>query len=210
MSRRGWSLGLLSVLWLCAADWDDPLRGLVIESNELFAAEQFSRAQEKLEEALRQRPDSKLLHFNLGAVLFRLGDFEGALAQFQGALGDADDRFAAKVYYNIGNCQVRLQRLRLALDAFKKAVKLDPEDRDARVNLEFVATALAKGELSQRAKDAYAQALGLVEKRLYRQALEALGPVAQEEPAAAKRYASFLRRLQQVVEIVPPVPEAKI
>lgn len=194
---------LTACLFLTAAGVDDALTALVSDAQRFYGAEQFSEAQAKLEEALRQKPDSRLLHFNLGAVLYRLGDFEGALAQFQGALGDEDDRFASRVYYNIGECQVRLKQQRLALDAFKKAAKLDPSDLDARVNLEFVAAALARSELSQKAKAAYADAQSLVEKRLYRQALEVLGPVLQAEPAAAKRYGNFLQRLQQVAELAP-------
>jgi tetratricopeptide (TPR) repeat protein len=206
--RVGWFLvvGLFSI----AADWDESLNSSVRESNELYAREQFAAAQEKLEGALRQKSDSKLLHFNLGTVLFRLGDFDGALAQFQGALGDVDDRFASKVYYNIGSCQYRLERMRLAFDAFKKAATLDPDDRDARVNLELVAAALASSEVSQRAQNAFAEAQKLVGKRLYRQALDTLSPVLRDEPAAAKRYATFVRRLQQIVEIVPPPQETKI
>src|SRR5262249_15174185 len=153
-----------------------------------------SRAQEKLEAALEQKPDSKLLHFNLGSVDFRLGDFQSALTQFQGALGDEDDRFASKVYYNIACCQMRLNHPQQALDAFKKAVRLDPADRDARINLEFVANLLAQAEPSQRAKDAYTEALQLIEKRLYRQALETMNPILKNEPAAVRRYSNFVRR----------------
>jgi tetratricopeptide (TPR) repeat protein len=208
--RRRLGLAWLPILFLCAAGWDDALTSLVRDSNELFAKEQYASAQEELETALKEWPESKLLHFNLGTVLYRLGDLEGALAQFQGALGDTDDRFASKVYYNIGDCQVRLKRPHSALDAYKKALKLDPTDRDARVNLELVATALARSEVSQRAKDAFAEAQKLIEKRLYRQALEALGPILKDEPAAAKRYGTFVRRLQEVVEIAPTAPETNL
>ena len=195
---------------LIAADATEPIDALVKAGQQFYAVEQWSPAQEKFEEALKQRPDSRILHFDLGTVLFRLGDFEGALTQFQGALGDTDDQFASKVYFNIGNCQYRLKREQLALEAYRKAAKLDPSDRDARVNLELVAQSLAKGQVSQRARDAYAEAQKLVSKRLYRQALDTLAPVLQEEPAASKRYGKFARRLQQIADIAPAVAEAKI
>jgi tetratricopeptide (TPR) repeat protein len=202
-------LGACAAVLLGAA-WDPAVVELVREGRDLYEAEQFAQAQAKFEEALQQRPELRILHFDLGTVLYKMGDFEGALGQFQGALGDTDQSFASKVYYNIGNCHYRLQRLRLAMDAYRKAIRLSPEDHDARVNLELVAAMLARTELSQRARDAYAKALRLAEKRLYHQALQALTPVLEEEPAAAKRYASFVRRLQQVVGLVPAVEGTKI
>ncbi|MDE6556769.1 MAG: tetratricopeptide repeat protein [Duncaniella sp.] len=45
---------------------------------------------------------------------------------------------SAKLYYNLGNCYYRLGRNGNAIVAYERALRLDPTDKDAKFNLDFV------------------------------------------------------------------------
>lgn len=64
-----------------------------------------------------------------GSSLYKSGDYEGALAEFQKS-DSADSKF------NQGNAHTRLGQLDDAIEAYKKALELDPDMEDAKKNLE--------------------------------------------------------------------------
>ena len=107
----------------------------------------------KYNEALVDRPDSPLLHFNLGDALYRQGKFTDAVNALQQVPGtDADSTRTARVAYNIGNAKYRLAQAAEASDpksalglyaealaAYRRAMGAAPDDVDAKFNHEFVA-----------------------------------------------------------------------
>lgn len=78
------------------------------------------------------RPD-----FNSGDALYRLEDYDRSEQLFRSLAGN--ERLPrptrASAYYNLGNVSVRKEDYRAAVDAYRKAVTLAPDDADARHNL---------------------------------------------------------------------------
>lgn len=66
-----------------------------------------------------------------GTSLYKSGDYEGALAEYQKA-NDADG------LYNQGNAHARLQNIDEGIKAYEKALELDPDMEDAKTNLEIL------------------------------------------------------------------------
>ena len=56
-----------------------------------------------------ERPESARLHLNVGDALFQLGDFEGALGEFERVSAADDPALAALGHYNKGNAHFQLQ-----------------------------------------------------------------------------------------------------
>ncbi len=52
----------------------------------------------------------------------------------------AEEGTSANLYYNIGNCYYRQGKPGMAILYYERALRLDPSDKDARANLEFVNT----------------------------------------------------------------------
>lgn len=109
-----------------AEDWWD--RGLDAEE-----AGRLDDAARAYREALYASGPDAMLCFNLGNVLFALGQHGQAAERFRQAI-ELDHDFAA-AWNNLGNTLVELNELDEALAAFRKALAIAPECADAHYNL---------------------------------------------------------------------------
>jgi Ca-activated chloride channel homolog len=114
-----------------------------------FEAGAFDEAEASYQELLQQRGPDPRLHYNRGAAAYRRGDFAAAARDFEAATTAPDLTLQQKAYYNLGNALYRWgeqleedsQRIapwNQALEKYKAALQLQPEDPDAEFNLSFV------------------------------------------------------------------------
>jgi len=87
---------------------------------------------------IRSHPDSAAAHGNLGAVLFDRGEIEAAVPCYRVALALSE---LPEVHDNLGNALVRLCAVDEAIQHFKRALALDPDNLNTQCNL-----AVALGE----------------------------------------------------------------
>jgi len=123
----------------------------VKKANELFAEGQLDAAEQQYADAQVDVPENHELHFNLGDVLYKKGQFDKAIAEFENALSTPYPELEAKSHYNIGNCLVQQGKLKEALDAYKRALNLDRDDEDTKYNIEYVQRKMK--ELASKKKD---------------------------------------------------------
>lgn len=71
--------------------------------------------------------------------LYNAKDYAAATRAFKAVAKEAP---TAAVYYNLGNCYYRQKDLAHAVLNYRRALRLDPSDRDAAFNLELVQTKL--------------------------------------------------------------------
>lgn len=76
--------------------------------------------------------------YNEGVVLFRLGDYEKAKACFQELSKTADPALKARVFYNQGNTLLTEEDFLGAAEMYKKALVIEPDDFQAKTNLEII------------------------------------------------------------------------
>jgi protein O-mannosyl-transferase len=77
------------------------------------------------EDCVKKSPDKPRQHYNLGVVLARSGDLDGAIEQYRTALKLRPDHTA--VYYNLGNAYARKGDAEDALHNYRRALQLDPD-----------------------------------------------------------------------------------
>ena len=139
-------LALLGLALIVGACSNDALHEDNAAANRQFAAGDFEAALGTYERLLAERPDLPELSFNVGNALHRLGRFERAVAETQRALPPTTTALGATTYYALGNHFLALDRLGQAFDAYRNALLLDPDDADAKHNLELTLFLLQQPE----------------------------------------------------------------
>ena len=107
----------------------------------------FKDAGQSFSSARLDRPDDSRIAYNQGNAQYKEGRFPEALQAFTHSSLDEKNRDNRKnSIYNTGNTLVKLGKLKEAESAYKKVLRLDPGDMDAKFNLEYVRKQLKKEE----------------------------------------------------------------
>lgn len=131
-----------------------------------FAAGDYQRAEAFYRELLRDDPGNPVLLFNTGSAAYKNGRFTEAVDAFGRAIPAADPALQEMAYFNQGNAWYRIgektrqsahinqtiEAWQNSLDALAAALALNPENRDAAVNHDFVKEQLER--LQQETKTA--------------------------------------------------------
>ncbi len=121
----------------------------VARAQQLYDDGKYLEAYEAYQNVLRQQGGSDV-RYNAGNSLYRLKQYSEASKMYRDALAGASDKLRDQTYFNMGNSFVRAAEdanalsgyLERATDAYEEALRLNPDDRDAKWNLEI---ALARG-----------------------------------------------------------------
>lgn len=113
------------------------IASLLRQGNGLFARGKFEEALGVYQRAEALRPDDLRVHYNIGNTLFRLNRHEEAISELTLAAVDKNSLRRANALYNIGNVQYRRNRLDDAINAYRLALLANPNDQQAKQNLEF-------------------------------------------------------------------------
>lgn len=114
---------------------------------ELFASGRYAEAHEAYRQALSESPRSPIIHYDLGATSIRLREHEAARPHLEIASRTGDAQIREWSFYNLGNSYLepvvldlsdsRTDDLVRAIVAYKRALLLDPDDQEAKWNLEI-------------------------------------------------------------------------
>jgi tetratricopeptide (TPR) repeat protein len=111
---------------------------------QLYDQGKYLEAYEAYQAVLRQQ-GGPAVRFNAGDALYRLKQYAEASKSWREATIGADSTLREEAYYNMGNSFVRAAEdanalsgyLERSLDASEEALRLNPNDRDAKWNLEI-------------------------------------------------------------------------
>lgn len=126
-------LSVIATQYLNAAD-----RSKIKDGVKAFDKEQWDESLNKFQDALVDDPTNPLLHFNVGDVHYKKKNYDEAIKSFEKSLGTNDVSLQEKAYYNLGNSYYQNNKYQEAIDYYKKALQLNPDDIDAKYNLELV------------------------------------------------------------------------
>ncbi len=85
-----------------------------------------------------ENPENPEVALNLGSAHYQMRNYAEADRAFSRAALASDQTLRQEALYNLGNSAFRQGRLEEAVELYKTALELDPEDEDAKFNLEFV------------------------------------------------------------------------
>ncbi|MFM1782150.1 MAG: hypothetical protein RLZZ181_955 [Pseudomonadota bacterium] len=99
----------------------------------LEAQKKFKEAADSYRNILKIQPQFAEMQFNLGSVLYQMGDSEGAILNYQKAIQIKPDLVVA--YFNLGIAYQSQSQFDKALSAYKKAIELEPGFYEAHGSL---------------------------------------------------------------------------
>jgi len=127
---------ILLPLLLAFGPFDSP-KGLVEEGNLSFETENLDDALGSYDRALKLSKDASAIEYNKANTLVKKGELEEALKSYRKAASTGDDSQKERAYYNMGNALYRSEKFKEAAGSYKEALKADPQDKDAKANLEM-------------------------------------------------------------------------
>ncbi len=147
--RIGLVIIINAALACAAAAQDVSPQELVRQANEQLRSGQYDEAIEKYKQAAELLPDVAEIAYNRAIGHYRNGDFDNATEQFITSLKTRDPELEAKAKFNLGNCAYAaalakkdnipeaVEHLKSAILHYKDAIESNPQDKDARINIEM-------------------------------------------------------------------------
>jgi len=105
------------------------------------------------EKLVKEHPDIKELNYNLGNIIYLMGDMESAISEYEKAEEIREDIPRSHSYYNLGNAKVKQGNLQEAVSLYKKAMMINPDDEDIKYNYELSRQMLQQQQQQQQNKD---------------------------------------------------------
>jgi len=145
---------VLCTLSFVVAAYAADVGGLMRQGNGLYNRGKYDEALSRYQMAEVLEPDATAIHYNLGNALFRLGRYQDAARELELVLIDKKPERRANAMYNMGNVAFKAGQLDPAIKAYAGALAINPNDRQAKQNLEFC---LKKKEEQQNQPDSSQQ-----------------------------------------------------
>lgn len=171
---------------------------------------------EILTEMATERPDDAAVQFQLGNVLYDLGQLEPAIEAYRQAIVLDDQLVGA--YVNLGSAQDELGRLDDAMSSYEAALRLSPDDPRTLCNLggvyfqkrryekavDLFQQALASDPQSQLAH--YNLAIAFADAEIYREAINEWNAAVEIDPDSdiGQRSADNIEIIKQMMDTSTP------
>jgi len=121
------------------------------EGNKQYENKKYSDAEKNYDQALNKNKDSYKSIFNLGDAYYKQNKFEEAAEQFQALTHKATSKDTlSKAYHNLGNSLLKSKKYQESVDAYKNALKNNPNDEDTRYNLSYAQQMLKQQQQQQQ------------------------------------------------------------
>lgn len=121
------------------------------DPDELYRKGRFAEAQELYAQSDMDHPRELRYRYNRGCADYQAGDYKGAMAAFSSVLRRAEGKeIRFRAAYNLGNAAFKQGDAASAADYYRQALRIDPEQADARYNLEI---ALRQLEAQKKEKE---------------------------------------------------------
>lgn len=127
------------------------------DGNHAFNRGDYGQALEDYRKAQVERPDQPTFNYNAGNALHQQGDYPRAIQESLRSTQGSNADVRVRAYYSIGADYYREGKLKEALDAYKNALRLDPNDLDTKYNLEVIQRRLDKEAEQRQALDQQAK-----------------------------------------------------
>jgi tetratricopeptide (TPR) repeat protein len=126
-------------------------KAIIKKGNDAYGKGEYDKAAAEYKKVTDKNPANNTASYNLGNALYKNKKTEEALTAYEDAVGNSVDKTdKAKAFYNKGVVLQNNNKLSECIDAYKNALKLNPNDEDARQNLQVALKQLKKQQEQQK------------------------------------------------------------
>lgn len=101
-------------------------------------------------DALQKKTWRPQIAYNLAGSVYKQGQFEQAFSAYAQAAGKLSGVEKSRALYNGGNAAFRQEQYQQAIDAYQKTLRLNPQDKNAKYNLELALLRLKQQKKNQK------------------------------------------------------------
>lgn len=112
-------------------------RSDIRRGNKLYEKGKFTEAEVKFKQAIQKNPSSYEAAYNLAGALYKQNRMEEAATQYAKIVDGKDNENTANTLYNVGNTMLNTRKLDEAIESYKKSLRLNPDDMQAKFNLAY-------------------------------------------------------------------------
>ncbi len=127
---------IVSIVITVGAVFANP-ESLVRKGNKEFRDGDFKEALDFYNQAEIEAPQTPEIAFNQGTALLKAENYDTAAIKFEQALNTDDADLQAAAYYNLGNTHFEREDYMSAINSYRKTLEINPDDLDAKYNLEL-------------------------------------------------------------------------
>jgi Ca-activated chloride channel homolog len=136
---------ILIFLFFYFAAYPQQATDYIRSGNEAYKKQEFTKATEEYEKALSADPSSITAKFNKANSVYKQDKKVEAAEQFSAITRSATDKETrSKAFYNKGVILSQQKNLEESIEAYKSALRINPEDKEARENLQKALLELKK------------------------------------------------------------------
>ncbi|MCP4566028.1 MAG: tetratricopeptide repeat protein [FCB group bacterium] len=138
---------------LCGGTAAEDYVSLNEKGNDAFAEKKFEKALEYYHNAEIEKPETPKIQYNHANTLLETGRFEEAVQKYNDALSSDDVSLQSRIHYNTGNGYFGRQDYQKAVEEYQKTLDLNPNDLDAKHNLELARIRLKEQQQNQQEQE---------------------------------------------------------
>lgn len=148
-----WFLLLCALLGTVAAPAQSDKQH-VRKGNRFYNNQDYEKAASAYRNALEKNPLNDKATYNLGNAMYRQNHFEDALEQYKNTAEMSRDRsLESRALYNAGNSLIEARKYSESIPYYQKALRLDPNDEDARYNLAYALRMMQQEQQNKQNQD---------------------------------------------------------
>ena len=145
-------LGPILLLVLALASCGQSAEKLNNDGNEAFANQNYAGSLVAYHQAGEESPELAEPHYNAANSHYRLDDYEQAQQEIEQALlgEESQENLDQNSLYNLGNTFFQTEQFEMAIEVYKEALRLNPDDLEAKQNLELALRQLQEQEQQEQ------------------------------------------------------------
>ena len=143
----------LTVIVLCLMACGQTPAQVNNSGHEAYQGGDYAAALEAYHLAQERSPDSGEPYYNSGNVIYRMGEYGDSLRSYDESIRRTSGELRSRGFFNRGNASFQQQQYAQAVQAYKEVLRMNPDDQDAKHNLELALKQIPPDEQDEQEQD---------------------------------------------------------